>query len=112
MKNHLILISSPPSSQKFLTALNLSMAFKKQGETVSLCLLQDAVLGGLSRAGTEDSLGLAQARAEGIRCYSLHEDLAMRGYSPDDLPKYVRPVSYSELVDLLVGDENHVIGCF
>jgi sulfur transfer complex TusBCD TusB component (DsrH family) len=75
-------------------------------------LLQDAVLLALKSGelpAQRRSRGLLE---RGARCVYLAEDLAMRGFVSNQALSGCSPVTYEELIDVLLADGARVAGAF
>lgn len=101
-----VLIGSSPSSGKATSNFNLVQQLVRSGHAVQVCLLQDGVLAGLR----SDWAGAARAQAAGAEFQALDEDLALRGFGPQDLAQGVGGVTYAKLVEAIMGDGVQVVG--
>lgn len=110
MEPILLLIAGAPGSGKAADALKLAAGTRRQGNGVSVFLVQDAVLCAVSEGDTEAHRLLHQAVSDGVTFFCLEEDLAMRGHGRDDLMPQVKPSHYGHLVDLMTGESERVIG--
>ncbi len=98
MDSVLFLLNSPPSSPHTTRAFDLALELHTQGKSVSVFLLQDAVLSGLETNGAHSRVG--RILGAGIPLYALGEDLRMRGFADSKLWYGVRVADYAQLVDL------------
>jgi len=101
-----LLIGSSPASGKATTNFNLVRRLGEAGQAVQVCLLQDGVLAGLDGGWA----GAARAQTPGARFCALDEDLALRGFGPQDLAQGIDGLTYGELVEAMMGDGVQVIG--
>jgi sulfur relay protein TusB/DsrH len=117
MESILLLLHSAPSNPNAARAFQTALTLRAQGRSVSMFLLQDAVLAGLkvesfnsAQANRDGANSLAvQALKAGVSMYALGEDLALRGFDPSKLPDGVRVADYAQLVDLF-DQHTRVIG--
>jgi len=107
MTSYLLLVTSSPYSPQAARALGLAGALRRLDHPVSAFLLQDAVL-----AGLEPGTLIAPAVAEGVACYALDEDLALRGFTPRKLAPGVEAADYGKLVELMMEQHDRVLGAF
>lgn len=103
MDSILLLVNSVPSSVNAQRAWQLGRTLHEQGQSVSLFLLQDGVLGAL-----EGEPALREFPPD-IACYVLGEDLALRGFTPLKLRAQVQVADYARLADLFA-QHTRVIG--
>ncbi len=106
----LVVLRSGPGA----AAVGLSSAAEmaRLGERVSLCLLQDGVLCALrGNQGPSGEL-LAQATEAGVELRYLEDDLAARGFGGADVRAEARPLGYGELVELMLADDQQLLGAF
>jgi sulfur relay protein TusB/DsrH len=117
MESILLLLNSVPSNPNAARAFQTALTLRAQGHSVSMFLLQDAVLAGLKAEGYDsaqsngDGAGSStgQALNAGVSMFALGEDLALRGFDPSKLLDGVRVADYAQLVDLF-DQHTRVIG--
>lgn len=97
MDSVLFLLNSPPSNPNTNRAFDLALGLRAQGKSVSIFLLQDAVLSGLEVTA---SSRVGRILGAGISVYALGEDLQMRGFAESALWYGVRVADYAQLADL------------
>lgn len=107
MKSIAVLITSSPTSSNARRAFALADLLGRQGHRISICLLQDGVLGALARGSPT---GEELANLGDI--YVLGEDLALRGFNEGDLIPPARLADYGELIGLMMERCDSVIGAF
>lgn len=105
MKEVLCMISSPPESANAKRGLALAAEWMKQGRSVKICLIQDGVYASLARSKMSGGLESAQ-------WFSLADDLQIRGFKAEDLSQGVRILDYAQLVQMMLSDEQQVLGAF
>ncbi|MCL5024903.1 MAG: DsrE family protein [Chloroflexi bacterium] len=71
---------------------------------------QDAVLYLLRGGATLASESVGRALETGVSVYYLEDDLAARGFGRDDIRAGCRPLSYGDLVDLMLEDGQVPLG--
>ncbi len=108
-KKLVVLRSGPVAAT---VGLRSAAEMARQGEEVSLCLIQDGVLCALK--GNESSSGalVAQAVEAGVELRYLEADLSARGFGGDDVRVGAVPLGYGELVELMLADGQKVLGAF
>ena len=84
----------------------------RQGERVALCMIQDGVLCALKGDNAPSSDLLAQAADAGAELRYLAADLVTRGFREEDVRSEAEPLGYGELVELMLGEGNQVLGAF
>ena len=109
-KEKLVVVRSGPGGAA--VGLRTAAELARQGDRVTLCLIQDGVLCALKGNQSPSGDLLAQALGAGAQLRCLEEDLAARGFSGDDLLPGARPLGYGELAELMLGDGQHVLGAF
>lgn len=92
--------------------LRMAAEMARQGDRVSLCLLQDGVLCARGGQQTPAAHALAEALDAGVEYCYLAEDLVARGFSQEDLVPGGRAIDYAELAKLLLADGTTAIGAF
>ncbi|MCL4532457.1 MAG: DsrE family protein [Actinobacteria bacterium] len=109
-KEKLVVVRSGPGG----AAVGLSTAAEmaRQGERVTLCLIQDGVLCALKGNQTAAAILLAEAVEAGVGLRYLGDDLAARGFAADDLLVGASPLGYGELAELMLAGDRHVLGAF
>jgi sulfur relay protein TusB/DsrH len=105
----LVLRSGPWSAA---VGLRTAGEMARQGEVVSLCLIQDGVLCALKRGQSGSRDLLDQALGYGVQLHYLVEDLAARGFGRDDLLPGASPLGYGGLVELMTEDGRQLLGAF
>jgi sulfur relay protein TusB/DsrH len=101
-----VLMGSSPCASSATTAFSLVRRLVQANHTVQVCLMQDGALAGLDAAWAN----AARAQAPGAKFSVLDEDLALRGFGPQNLAQGIDCFSYAKLVEVLMGDGVHVIG--
>lgn len=112
MEPLVVLVKSGPESAAASEALGLVAALLAERRAVSIFLVQDAVLCALAGGNTEGHRLLREAASSGAPVHCLDEDLAMRGFSREDLILEAQPAGYGELVDLLADGAGRTIGAY
>ncbi len=84
----------------------------RQGDKVSVCLIQDGVLCALKANKSPSGSMLAQAVEAGVELRYLGEDLTARGFGETDVRGEARSLGYAELVELMLVDGQGVLGAF
>ena len=105
----LLVVSGSLMEPNGLRALELANQFRLQGKNTAVYLLQNAVLGGVSKEA--EKLIEAQINS-GIDFYCSEEDLTMRGLAEKDLHPQIHMSDYSYLIDLMMERYDKVIGAF
>ena len=105
----LVLRSAPDAS---LVGLRSAGEMARQGERVSLCLIQDGVLCALKGNQTPAAGLLGAALEAGVELHYLEEDLAARGFGGGDVRAEARALGYGELVELMLAEGRQVLGAF
>ncbi len=106
----LVVLRSGPGAAA--VGLRSAAEMARQGEKVSLCLIQDGVLCALK--GNESPSGdlVTQVVEAGVELRYLEDDLVARGFGGADLRVEARPLGYGELVDLMLADGQQLLGAF
>jgi len=112
MDRTLFVITSAPGSPEALRALAVACALDDQAREVRLALLQDAVLAAVQHNQTPAAQVVSKFLAQGVAVYVAHQDLTLRGVSPDDLTPGVTAVDDRRLVDEMLADGTKTLGCF
>lgn len=112
MTTHLLVIRSGPGTDEAVRALGMAQTWLTQHDAVVVSLIQDGVLMALHAGRLPAQQRLRAAVAAGARCHYLAEELARRGFTPDDAQAGCAPTDYGGLVDLLLADETRVAGAF
>ncbi|MCS4541117.1 MAG: DsrH/TusB family sulfur relay protein [Euryarchaeota archaeon] len=107
MKSILIVISN--SQDNAISSLQLANSIQKQGNKVSIYLLQDGVFCSLANENITKSV-VEKAIASGVEFYVLCDDLTLRGFSEREIIPQVHVSSYSELIDLMLEKCDFTIG--
>ena len=109
-REKLVVLRSGPTGAA--AGLRSAAEMARQGERVTLCLIQDGVL--CSLKGNESPSGalLDQAVEAGVELRYLEDDLAARGFGVDDLLVGASPLGYGELAELMLADGQQVLGAF
>lgn len=108
----LLLITSPPGSPEARRAIELAKALRAQNRAVQVALLQDAVLATLDRSATPAAALVRDILAQEVPVYVAEHDLALRGFSPENLTTGVHVADDRRLVDLILDDATRPLGCF
>lgn len=106
----LVVLRSGPAAAA--VGLRSAVEMARQGEKVSLCLIQDGVLCALTGNQTPSAELLAQAIEVGVELCYLAEDLAARGFGEGDVRAEAAPLGYGGLAELMLADDRHVLGAF
>lgn len=109
-KEKLIVVRSGPGGAA--AGLRTAAEMATQGERVILCLIQDGVLCALKGGHTTAAGLLAQAVEAGVGLRYLEDDLAARGFGPDELLAGASPLGYGELAELMLADDRQLLGAF
>ncbi len=112
MEPLIVLVKSGPDSPAASEALRLVGALLGERRSVGIFLLQDAVLCALAGGDTQGHRLLREAASSGAPVHCLDEDLAMRGFSREDLVPEAQLAGYGELVDRLAGGAGRTIGVY
>lgn len=112
MSGQVIVVRSGPGTSEAERALSLALAMRERPATVTLALIQDAVLLAAAAGALPAQQRLREAIGAGLRCVYLADDFALRGFGPDQALEGCVPVDYDGLVDLLVADGSRVAGAF
>ncbi len=67
--------------------------------------MQDAVILALKNLKESDLPKISEG-------YALSNHLSRRGFLPEELSLPFKPASYSEIIQLIMNDEYHVVGSF
>lgn len=111
MKSILALVASPPQDPNTWRAFDLARQLRNCHHQVTLCLIQDAVLCALNSSSLVTSAQLDTLSSEGMTIYYLEPDLALRGFSSQEVKKGLRPTDYGRLVDL-ISEHDQTMGAF
>lgn len=106
----LVVLRSGPGAAA--PALRSAAEMARQGEQVSLCLIQDGVLCALEANQTPSGALLIQVVEAGVELRYLEEDLAARGFGREEVHPGARPTSYGELAELMLANGSQVLGAF
>ena len=106
----LVVLRSGPAAATM--GLRSAAEMARQGDKVSLCLIQDGVLCALKGNQTAAAGLLAEALEAGVGLRYLDDDLAARGFGSDDLIAGASPVGYGELAELMLAGDRQVLGAF
>lgn len=109
-KKKLVVLRSGPAAAT--VGLRSAVEMARQGEKVSICLIQDGVLCALEGNSTSATPLLAKAMDAGVELRYLEDDLAARGFGADDVRLGATPLGYDELVELMLADGQLVLGAF
>lgn len=91
--------------------LELARGLIKEGQQVSICLLQDGIYFAVSRVWA-DRGHLREIVLNGVTYYVLQDDLIMRGFRQEEVEPRFKVINYPELVDLMMEDHQQVMGAF
>lgn len=105
MNEVLCMISSPPGSPNAERGLALAAEWMKQGRSVKICLIQDGVYASLARNKMSGDLEPAQ-------WFTLADDLRLRGFKAEDLRRGVQILDYAQLVQMMMSEDQQVLGAF
>ncbi len=108
----LVLITSPPGSAEARRALDLARTIRSQGQTVEVVLLQDAVLTAVDHATTPAAAAVRSLLMQEVPVHVAEYDLVLRGFSPATLAAGARATDDRRLVDLMLAEDAHTLGCF
>ena len=111
MSKVLLMITSSPRSMEAQRAFHLARTLHAQRRTVSVVLLQDAVLAAVGKGPAQDPHGLAMLQSRGVPVYVCEHDLTLRGFAPDMIGG-AQAVNDQRIVDLMVADDTRTFGCF
>jgi sulfur relay protein TusB/DsrH len=106
----LVVLRSGPGTAA--VGLRSAAEMARQGERVSLCLIQDGVLCALKGNQGPSETWLAEAVEAGVELRYLEEDLAARGFGRGDVRAEATPLGYGELAELMLADGQRVLGAF
>lgn len=109
---HLLVLRSAPGGRDAERALGLAQTWLGQHGAVAVALIQDGVLAALGVGDLPAQRRLREVVRAGARCVYLAEDLARRGFGPDDALPGCEPTDFAGLVDLLLADGTRVVGAF
>ncbi len=104
-----VLLSGPGAA---VAGLRSAAEMARQGEKVSLCLIQDGVLCALKGIDGPAAIRMSEALELGAELRYLDEDLTARGFDEGDVRAEARPLGYSALVELMLADGQRVLGAF
>lgn len=107
-ESRLVLVASGPAHAGPVISLVEEMA--RQGMRVAACYVQDGVL--CTLGGHETAAGRAVARTleAGVACYSLAEDLQLRGFDRADALSGVELLDYDGLARLMLEEYDRTLG--
>jgi len=111
MSKVLLMITSSPRSMEAQRAFHLARTLHAQRRTVSVVLLQDAVLAAAGNGPAQDPDGLTMLVPRGVSVYVCEHDLTLRGFAPDMIGG-AQAVNDQRIVDLMVADDTRTFGCF
>lgn len=97
-----VLVASAPGSPAAQRAFELVRNLAARGGQVSLCLLEDGVYAATGAA----PFGACAA------VLALASDLGLRGLAESDLTPACRPVSYGDVIDLVMTGSDRTLGTF
>ncbi|MBI2219120.1 MAG: hypothetical protein HYU51_17685 [Candidatus Rokubacteria bacterium] len=109
MASIFIALTSSPDVPAGQRALALAESLAGEGQVLTLCCLQDAVLLGSTRAPREAGAALGRLRDRGARCLVLGPDLALRGLQRD---LHAEAVDYPDVIAALAAGPDRVAGAF
>ena len=109
-KEKLVVLRSGPGAAA--VGLRTAAEMARQGERVTLCLIQDGVLCALKGNQSAAAAFLARALEAGVGLRYLEDDLAARGFGSDDLLVGASTLGYGELAELMLADDRQVMGAF
>lgn len=102
----LLLLTSPPNSERVAYGLELASRSSREGKKVTIVLMQDSVFLALK------SSPLSQGFDKLSGLYALDEHLKRRGFAAESLGPLVKTIDYDGLVDLMMHEQMSVIGSF
>ena len=105
MERIAIMVATSPTSAPARRAFNLAETLVSQGHQVTLGLLEDAVIAGVSGVP-----GLPEHPRVSVMV--LADDLALRGFELDSLIPGYRSCGYGDLVDLMMEQADRTLGVF
>ena len=108
----LVMISSAPRSPEARRALHLARTLHAQGRPVNILLLQDAVLAAVGGDPTREPEDLGVLVSRAVPVYACTHDLTLRGFAPQDVLHGVEPADDHRIVDLMLAEGTHLLGCF
>ncbi len=106
------MISSSPRSPEARRALHLAYTLQAQGRPVGVILLQDAVLAAVGADSARKSEELDGLMARAVPVYVCAHDLTLRGFAPQDVFPGVEPADDGRIMDLMLAEGAHLLGCF
>ncbi|MHB1407673.1 MAG: DsrH/TusB family sulfur metabolism protein [Desulfitobacteriaceae bacterium] len=72
---------------------------------MKICLIQDGIYASLARTKMSEALESAQ-------WFTLADDLQLRGFKAEDLRRGVQILDYAQLVQMMMSEEQQVLGAF
>ena len=106
----LVVLRSGPGAAA--VGLKSAAEMARQGEMVSLCLIQDGVLCALKGNQSPSGALLVEAVEAGVELSYLEEDLVVRGFGGGDVRAEATPLGYGKLAELMLADGQQVLGAF
>ncbi len=103
MERIAMLVAGSPNSGSTRRAFHLAETLAAQGHTVTLGLLEDGVL-----AGVSDRSGLPVGACQAILV--LADDLELRGFGAGSLRPGCQTCDYGDLVDLMMERTDRTLG--
>jgi DsrE/DsrF-like family len=92
--------------------LGFAQTWLAQNDAVAAALIQDGGLAALGHGELPAHQRLRAAIRGGARCVYLAEDLARRGFAPNDVLAGCEPTDFDGLAEVLLADGARVIGAF
>ncbi|MFQ5761502.1 MAG: DsrH/TusB family sulfur metabolism protein [Candidatus Bathyarchaeia archaeon] len=110
MRRTMLAIISSPQTDHTSSAITLAKEMMSANSTVSIFLLQDAVIHAVRKHPA--SAQIERLVNLGVEIFVLGEDLAERGYGQADIISGVGIAGYDYLVESMMEEHDSIVGAF